>query len=212
MSNELHESGNPDGRSASSALSESFFASKEDELKCKEESTRLFREQARKISKGILEGEYDYALHKSRVLEEMLVNRLLTLECKTEPGPSSSIELDKALRALHPRLPRIISCHLNTVQRLGNYGSHSQPDPPTPQDVEVCTAAIIAVTRWYFKHYLNEAIDVFQDSTAPKAEGLQEMNGTKQADGLSEERLRASVESFLRDLPAPKRASIQRML
>ena len=110
------------------------------------------------------------SLNKARIAGEALCKRLYQLTCGEQgKKPLGKLEFEDLMHHLRKELPATIVVHLETVQRLGNYGSHDHgPDahPATPSDALTCLMALSTATSWYFQKYYGEAVQIID--TAPQ--------------------------------------------
>jgi hypothetical protein len=115
----------------------------------------------------------EVSLNKARRAGEALCKRLyqLTGGATKARKPPNKLELEDLMHHLRKELPQTIVVHLETVQRLGNYGSHDHgPDahPATASDALTCLTALSPAMSWYFQRYYGETVHVID--AAPQAE------------------------------------------
>lgn len=179
------------------------------------------------------------SLNKARIAGEALSKRVyeLTGGLENEKKPLAKMEFEKLMYHLRKMIPPTIVVHLETVQRLGNYGSHDHgpnAHPATPSDALTCLTALSTATSWYFETFFGESVQIIDSvsqpvddtsaeikkvqsispaeiSTEPIPHRQQRQSKTvnKKANGVQ---LPPRTSSFLVKLPNEKRSSVEKAI
>jgi len=99
------------------------------------------------------------ALVKARNSAEAICREIYKQEFRNTPKKESFDKIVNKLKAEN-HIPREIFTHLRTVQWYGNLGAHVDLDVELVNSLTVnpCLAALMNVTHWYFKVYLNGSV------------------------------------------------------
>lgn len=128
-------------------------------------------------------------------------------------------------------LPTTIVVHLESIQRLGNYGSHDHgldAHPATRSDALTCLMALSTVTSWYFEKFYGETLQII-DTKPEFAKDLQEdIQKAPQADKVSvvtpqrieeprpetagKQQIHPRVSFFISRVPQERRASVEKII
>ena len=118
------------------------------------------------------------SLNKARIAGEALSKRVYELTGGVKKGkkPLAKLEFEELMHHLRKEVPQTIVVHLETVQHLGNYGSHDHRldgHPATPSDALTCPTALSTAISWYFQQFFGETIQII-DSTPQAAQQTSE--------------------------------------